>query len=72
MNWNKLTIKSQEVVQGAMELTQSLGQQAIEPIHLLSSLLEKGENVVNFVFGKIGIHSSSLLSTVQDRVMLYP
>lgn len=72
MNWNKLTIKSQEVVQGAMELTQSLGQQAIEPIHLLSSLLEKGENVVNFVFGKIGIHSSSLLSTVQDRVKLYP
>lgn len=72
MNWNKLTIKSQEVVQGAMELTQSLGQQAIEPIHLLSSLLEKGENVVNFVFGKIGIHSSSLLSTVLDRVKLYP
>ncbi len=38
MNLNNFTIKSQEAVQGAVQLTSSLGQQAIETPHLLQSV----------------------------------
>ena len=52
MNFNKFTIKSQEVVQRAVELASQNGQQAIETPHLLKAVIEKGENVVQFLFGK--------------------
>ena len=35
MNFNQFTIKAQEAVQEAVNLTQARGQQAIEPVHLL-------------------------------------
>ena len=52
MNFNNFTIKSQEAVQQAVNLVQSLGQQAIEPEHLLAGVLKVGENVTNFLFQK--------------------
>ena len=47
MNFNNFTIKSQEAVQQAVNLTQARGQQAIEPVHLLAGVLKVGENVTN-------------------------
>ena len=44
MNFNNFTIKSQEAVQEAVNLTQARGQQAIEPVHLLAGVLKVGEN----------------------------
>ena len=35
MNFNNFTIKAQEAVQEAVNLVQSRGQQAIEPVHVL-------------------------------------
>ena len=56
MNFNNFTIKSQEAVQEAVNLTQSRGQQAIEPEHILAGVLKVGENVTNFIFQKLGIN----------------
>ena len=53
MNFNNFTIKSQEAVQQAVNLTQARGQQAIEPVHLLAGVLKVGENVTNFIFQKL-------------------
>ena len=50
MNFNNFTIKSQEAVQQAVNVTQARGQQAIEPVHLLAGVLKVGENVTNFIF----------------------
>ena len=66
MNFNNFTIKSQEAVQQAVNLAQSLGQQAIEPEHLLAGVLKVGENVTNFLFQKLGINGQQI-STVLDR-----
>ena len=52
MNFNQFTIKAQEAVQEAVNLTQARGQQAIEPVHLLQSVMKVGENVTNFIFQK--------------------
>ena len=61
MNFDNFTIKSQEVVQQAVQTAQQNGNQAIEPEHLLKALLDKGESVVKFVFQK-GFTSSGLAS----------
>ena len=44
MNFENFTIKSQEVVQQAVQLAHSAGNQAIEPVHLLQALMQKGLN----------------------------
>lgn len=41
MNFEKFTIKAQEVIQGAVNTAQNAHQQAIEPIHLLLALIAK-------------------------------
>ena len=60
MNMNNYTIKSQEAVQSAVQLAQEKGQQAIETGHLLRGVIEKGENITNFIFNKVGVNSRNV------------
>ena len=60
MNFNQFTIKAQEAVQEAVNLTQARGQQAIEPVHLLQSVMKVGENVTNFIFQKLGMNGQQI------------
>lgn len=53
MNWEKYTIKSQEILQGAIQKAQELGQQAIEPLHLLDLVLSNGGHLVEAVLPQI-------------------
>ncbi len=39
MTFTNFTIKSQEAIQQAVEITKGSGNQAIEPVHLLKGLL---------------------------------
>jgi len=72
MNFNKFTIKSQEAVQRAVELAQQGGQQAIETPHILKSVIEKGENVVQFLFGKMMVNLSPVASATDSMVAALP
>ncbi|MCM1071385.1 MAG: ATP-dependent chaperone ClpB [[Clostridium] fimetarium] len=54
MNFNSFTIKSQEAIQKALEITRSAGQQQIEPVHLLKGIISEGESLVKFIFQKVG------------------
>ena len=66
MNFNNFTIKSQEAVQKAVEITFANGQQAIEPVHLLKGVVDVGESLVNYIFQKLGVNVN-LLKTAVDR-----
>ena len=55
MNFNNFTIKAQEVVQKAVQLTRTNGHQAIEPEHLLKAIIAEGDTVVRFIFQKLDI-----------------
>lgn len=68
MNLNNFTIKSQEVVQEAVNLAQSKSQQAIEPVHLLRSVLKLGENVTQFLFNKTGVNVA-MLNTASEKML---
>ena len=60
MNLNNFTLKSQEVVQTAQQLTQQMGHQQIENEHLFKALLDVDDNVLPFVFKKLQVNFSLL------------
>lgn len=53
MNFNKLTIKSQEAVQNAREIASSYGNQLIEPEHLLAALVQDSQGTVVPILQKV-------------------
>ncbi len=72
MNFNNFTIKSQEAVQEAVNLTQNKGQQAIDPVHLLNGVLKVGENVANFIFQKLGINGQQIALILEKQIDSLP
>src|SRR6187455_514547 len=72
MNFEKFTIKSQEALQKSAEIAMSRQQQAIEPGHLLSAILETDENVSNYLVKKLNINSQVLKTKVEELLNAYP
>ncbi|BDC98091.1 ATP-dependent chaperone ClpB [Persicobacter psychrovividus] len=71
MNFNQYTIKSQEALQKAVELTQAMGQQAIEPSHLLKAILLVDDNVGQFVLKKLSINKEQLEQRLEQLMNSY-
>ena len=72
MNFENFTIKAQQAVQQAVELASQNGQQAITPLHLLNGVLAEGENVTQFIFGKLGVNDHALRAAVQNELQRQP
>ena len=72
MNLDKYTIKSQEVIQKAIETASSAGQQAIESGHILHALLAAGENVVSFILKKLNVNQPQLETKLEEIIKGYP
>ena len=72
MNFNNFTIKSQEVIQKAVQNCQSNGNQAIEPEHLLKALMDEGETVTKFIFQKLGVNSGMIESELERNIASLP
>lgn len=72
MNFNNFTIKSQEAVQKAVEVTKGKGQQSIEPAHILMGVMLVGENIINFLFQKLGVNTGQLSSLLNKEIESYP
>jgi len=72
MNLNQFTIKAQEIIQESSELAKSLNHQAIEPGHLLQTLISSEENVVPFLLKKSGVSIASLRKKIEEQVESYP
>ncbi|CAA6829650.1 MAG: ClpB protein [uncultured Aureispira sp.] len=72
MNLKNFTIKSQEAVQKAQQLTTEYGHQAIEPAHLMEGILAKDENVTPYVFSKLGVNLNLIKQGVTSILQSYP
>lgn len=72
MNFNNFTIKSQEVVQKAIDLARGAGQQYIEPVHLLKAIISESETIVNFVFQKLGAGLPGLKAAIDNDIASLP
>ena len=72
MNFNKFTIKSQEAIQKAVEITRGSGGQAIEPIHILKGLYIEGDSLVKFIFQKVGANIDQLSIVIDKEIASMP
>lgn len=72
MNFNNFTTKSQEVIQQAIDLVQKNEQQVIETPHLFKALMMKGENVLQFLFGKLGVNTVNIEQKTDKLIEGYP
>ncbi|MDE6494933.1 MAG: ATP-dependent chaperone ClpB [Duncaniella sp.] len=72
MNFNNFTIKSQEAIQKAVEITKAEGNQAIEPVHLLKGVMSEGESLINFIFSKVGANVQGLARQVDAQIASLP
>ncbi len=72
MTFDNFTIKAQEAVRSAINLASSGGQQSIEPIHLLKGVMDVGENVTGFLFGKLGVNVRALEQAIQQHLQQLP
>ena len=72
MTFDKFTIKAQEAVQSAINNAQRNGQQAIEPVHVLAGVMDKGKDVTNYVFQKLGINSQIIDRAIDNEIKHLP
>lgn len=72
MNINKFTIKAQEAIQESANRAQSLGQQAIEPIHLLRAVLKTGEEITSFLLQKTGVNPQLIRNEIEKEEQKLP
>ena len=72
MTFDKFTKKAQEAVQSAINIAQRNGQQTIEPVHILAGVMEKGKDVINYVFQKLGVNAQAVESAIQNEMSHLP
>ena len=72
MNINNLTIKSQEALQKAQQITQGFGQQQIENEHIFKGILEVDENVAPFILKKLNINVELFKQILDSTIQNFP
>ncbi|HTV09214.1 MAG TPA: ATP-dependent chaperone ClpB [Candidatus Aquilonibacter sp.] len=72
IKWDKLTVKSQEAIQGAAGHAAENGNPEVLPVHLMAALLEDKEGVVLPVLEKIGVGVQPLQAAVNAAIAKLP
>jgi ATP-dependent Clp protease ATP-binding subunit ClpB len=72
MNLNNFTIKSQNAVEQAINIVQQNRQQQIETPHLFKGIEQEGEDVLNFLFGKLGVNIKAINAVIDNKISTYP
>ncbi|WP_417236053.1 ATP-dependent chaperone ClpB [Bizionia paragorgiae] len=72
MNFNNYTIKSQEAIQQAQQLAQSLGHQQIENEHIIKSIFDVDENVLPFILKKMNVNIPMIQQILDKQLESFP
>ena len=72
MNFQNFTIKSQEVVQKAVQIAQSNQNQVLEPVHLLKAVMSDDDSVVKFVFQKLDVDATMIERSLDEQLSRLP
>ncbi len=72
MNYNNLTIKSQEALEKVLNIAVKHEHQAIEPLHILKSIIEVEQEISNFIFNKHNINSIKFNEILDSILSSYP
>ena len=72
INYEKMTIKSQEAIQTAAETAENMNHQQIKPEHILLAMLQQNDGVVTPVLQKAGVNTNGLSAEVNNIVNANP
>ncbi|MGA7189422.1 MAG: ATP-dependent chaperone ClpB, partial [Candidatus Acidiferrales bacterium] len=72
LRFDKLTVKAQEALQAAQEMGGRMGQQQIEPLHLLWALIAQGDGVVPPLLEKLGVSPARLAAEAEKQIERLP
>ncbi len=72
MNINNFTIKSQEAIQLAQQLAQSMKHQQVENEHLFKAIAEVDENVLPFLLKKLNVNVSMVNQVLEKELESFP
>ncbi|GBD07062.1 Chaperone protein ClpB 1 [bacterium HR21] len=72
INFQKLTLKSQEALHRAQEVAAEAGHQSIEPLHLLVALLEDESSVVSTILHKLEVNIPYLQQKLRAELERLP
>src|SRR5512139_3592410 len=71
-NFNRLTVKAQEIVQSAIEIAQNYNNQIVEPEHLLAAIVQESGNVAENVIKKTGGNFNAVKLKVVQLLEILP
>ncbi len=72
MNANKMTQKSIEAVQNAQSLCSGYQNNAIEPVHILTALLQQADGLIPQLMQRIGIDADAFAKAAEKEVAALP
>ncbi|WP_299621527.1 ATP-dependent chaperone ClpB [uncultured Tenacibaculum sp.] len=72
MNFNNYTIKSQETVQLAQQITQEYSHNQIENEHFFKALLQVDENVLPYILKKLNVNIDLISSILDQQLHSFP
>ena len=70
--YDKLTLKSQEALQKAQELAKDRGHPRLEPLHLLSALLDPEQTVIRSLLTQLGVNPAQILKAADEGLNSLP
>ena len=68
MNFNKLTVKAQEAVSDAQNLSRGAGNPEVTAEHLLLALLRQEGGIVTPILNKLGVNPATVEAEVAGEV----
>jgi ATP-dependent Clp protease ATP-binding subunit ClpB len=71
-NFNKLTVKAQEIVQTAIEIAQNYNNQILEPEHFLAAVIQEKGSIADSILHKTGGNVSAIRLKVNELLEHLP
>jgi ATP-dependent Clp protease ATP-binding subunit ClpB len=72
MQFDKFTLKAQEIIQSSQELAGRLGHQQIEPEHMVRAMLQLRDGIIPPLLGKLGINQGQLENEMEAALERLP
>jgi ATP-dependent Clp protease ATP-binding subunit ClpB len=72
LRFDKMTVKAQDALQAAQEIAARHENQAVEPVHLLSALIQQVDGVVPPLLARLGIRAEALTQDLEREIARLP
>jgi ATP-dependent Clp protease ATP-binding subunit ClpB len=72
LRFDKMTVKAQEALQESQEIAARHENQAVEPLHLLSALINQPDGVVPSLLARLGIRTETLTQDLGREISRLP